>query len=199
MAYAILGPCGTFSEEAARLYWGRGVKLKTVEDLDLIGQLLVDGQIQGALVPWHNTLTGWVKPTMELLKAYRLVIRGQIDMPVKQHLMAPMPYSLRELEVVISHPLALKQCQDFINVELSGIKLEHFSSTAGAARTLLRDPRKAASIGSHQAAQLYGLQILKHNINNPGNTTRFVHIAKYRKATAINTPSGSFLLPGIPR
>ncbi|HCF51068.1 MAG TPA: hypothetical protein DER60_12355 [Syntrophomonas sp.] len=186
MAYAVLGPCGTFSEEAARRYWGAGVELTTVEDLDIIGRLLADRQVQGALVPLHNTITGWVNSTLKLFKTQRLAIQGQIDIPVAQHLMACNPYDLQDLEVVISHPLALEQCRDFIAFRLNGVKLEHLSSTAGAAQVLRSEPRRAASIGSVQAARLYGLKIIQHNINRPGNITCFVHIESLRKAPFSN-------------
>lgn len=177
MAYAILGPSGTFSEEAARRYWGEKVELKTVENLDIMGILLAKRQVQGALAPLYNSITGWVGPTLRLFNRHRLVIEGRVAMPVRQHLMACHACSLEEVEVVISHPLALKQCQSFINTSLGGIPLEKCGSTAEAARALLADTRLAASIGSCQAARLYGLKILRHDINSPGNITHFVHVS----------------------
>ncbi len=176
MAYAILGPSGTFSELAARAYWGTTVELLGVDSIEQIGQLFCADQIQGALAPLHNTLTGWVEPTLELLKAYQLSIKGEIELPVEQHLMVYGPYRCRELEVVISHPLALKQCRGFIDTVLTQVRLENCSSTAKAARGLYGEKRPAACIGSQRAAELYGLQILARNIGGLGNRTCFVHL-----------------------
>ncbi|MGI6435336.1 MAG: prephenate dehydratase [Syntrophomonadaceae bacterium] len=176
MAYAVLGPCGTFSEAAARAYWGPEVELLAVDNMEQMGRLLCSRRVQGALAPLHNTLTGWVDPTLQLLKTHQVVIKGQIELPVIQHLMVYRSYRCRDLEVVISHPLALKQCRDFINTVLCGIKLESRSSTAEAARGLCSEERQAACIGSQRAAQLYNLQILAANIGAPGNYTCFVHI-----------------------
>lgn len=176
MAYAVLGPPGTFSEAAAQAYWGPVVELLAVENMEQMGTLLSNRQVQGALAPLHNTLTGWVDSTLHLLKTHRVVIQGQIELPVTQHLMAYRPYRCQDLEVVISHPLAIEQCRDFINNVLSGIKLESHSSTAGAARGLCIEERCAACIGSQRAAQIYHLHILAANIGAPGNYTRFVHI-----------------------
>lgn len=193
MAYAVLGPAGTFSEAAARRYWGDEVELTTVESLDVMGTMLAEHQVQGALIPLYNSITGWVKPALRLLSRHRLVIEGQIEMPVRQHLMAAKAGRLQDVEVVISHPLALEQCRCFISANLGGIPLQECSSTAEAARALMKDSRRAASIGSYQAACLYGLEVLQHDINSPGNITRFVHIATPTQSGS----SRSGLRPGL--
>lgn len=177
MAYAVLGPAGTFSEEAARRYWGSQVVLETAESIDKLGLMLADHQAEGALAPLYNSLTGWVNPTLEILRKNLLLIKGHIELPVRQHLMVGNPCRLQDLEVVISHPLALRQCSQFIARNLGGAVLEPCSSTAGAARALLTETRPAACIGSYQAARMYGLKILRQDINLPGNITHFVHIA----------------------
>lgn len=177
MAYAVLGPAGTFSEEAARKFWGPKVELTTVESLDTIGAMLANRQVQGALAPLYNTLTGWVNPTLNLLYKNSLLIKGHFEMPVRQHLMVCKPCRLQEVEVIISHPLAIEQCRHFITSQLGWVELQPCASTAGAARALLTEPRRAASISSFHAARNYGLKILQHDINRPGNVTRFVHIA----------------------
>lgn len=176
MAYAILGPPGTFSEVAARAYWGPGVELLGVDDIGQIGGLLGCGRVSGALVPLHNTITGWVDQTLRLLKSYQLPIKGKIELPVVQHLMVYGPYRCSDLKVIISHPIALEQCQGFIDKVLGGVKLETHLSTAAAARGLSRERRKAACIGSERAAQLYNLQILAANIGPLKNHTCFVHV-----------------------
>lgn len=181
MAYAILGPAGTFSEAAARRYWGDEVELTTVENMDTMGAMLVEHQVQGALVPLYNSITGWVRPALRLLNRHCLVIEGQLEMQVRQHLMTIRAASLEDVEVIISHPLALEQCRCFISANLEGVTLQECSSTAEAARALMKDSRRAACIGSHQAAYLYGLEVLQHDINSPGNITRFVHISTPRK------------------
>jgi len=75
---------------------------------------------------------------------------------------------------VHSHVHALGQCRKVIR-EL-GIKPVVAADTAGAARELSqsRDPSRAA-IASRLAAEIYGLRIIRENIEDEShNTTRFV-------------------------
>ncbi|NMC61933.1 MAG: bifunctional chorismate mutase/prephenate dehydratase, partial [SAR324 cluster bacterium] len=55
-----------------------------------------------------------------------------------------------------------------------------FYNTAGAARMLARErPIGTAVIASRLCAELYGLEILKDNVeNNASNTTRFIILSR---------------------
>jgi prephenate dehydratase len=77
----------------------------------------------------------------------------------------------------MSHPQALGQCRKKIR-EL-GLKAVVDADTAGAARRVaeMKDP-KVAAIASDLAGEIYGLEILRTNVEDaPHNTTRFVVLA----------------------
>jgi prephenate dehydratase/chorismate mutase/prephenate dehydratase len=80
--------------------------------------------------------------------------------------------------------MALSQCHGFIT--RNRLEARAFYDTAGAAKMLAHDrPKAAAAIASRYAAELYGLEVLKENIeDHPGNTTRFVVVARERLAQA---------------
>lgn len=176
MAYAVLGPQGTFSETAAQLYWRDTIPLVIASDLDQVGQMMISGEVDGALLPIENSRSGWICSTISYLAEQPVYICGELNLQVSQHLMACRPYRWKELEVLISHPVAIQQCRPFINNTLPGIPVETADSTAGAAQRLQYDQRRAACIGSQRAAQLYNLEIIAANISGPQNHTRFIHL-----------------------
>lgn len=177
MAYAVLGPKGTFSEEAAALYWGERVDLQVARDIPEVFKMVAGGQVKAALVPLENSRAGTISASMECLQDNQVKIRGEISIPVQQHLMACRRYALDEIELLISQPVVLHQCQTFIKTSLPGIRTEICDSTARAAQMLRQETRRAASIGNNRTARLYGLQVIQADIAEPDNITRFVHIA----------------------
>lgn len=177
MAYAILGPQGTFSEEAALLYWGEGVDLCLAPSIGELFSLLENGQAQGALLPLENSRAGTINQSMAGLEASCVSIRGEISIPVRQHLMAGKKYSLEEIELLISQPTALMQCEGFISQNMAGVRKEITDSTTGAAQLIKHESRKAACIGNHVASRVYGLEIIRRDIQDNHNLTRFIHVA----------------------
>lgn len=198
MTYAVLGPRGTFSEEAAYRYWGDEVDLTTADSVDEVFRLVQNGQVEGALVPLENSLTGSVQPTLRGLEQSAVYIGGEITLEIKQHLMARQKYDLDEIELLISHPLALLQCDIFIKKFLPGVRSEITESTARAAQILYDEQRKAASIGNDHAARLYGLEVIQRDIGDEHNQTRFVYITGKRQELSGDKCSLIFSVPDQP-
>ncbi|HWP98537.1 MAG TPA: prephenate dehydratase [Syntrophomonadaceae bacterium] len=178
MAYAVLGPRGTFSEEAAQIYWGDTAHLCTVSNIPELFALVESGQVAGGLVPIDNTMAGSIEPTMDCLASNHIAISGEISIPIQQHLMACRKYQLEEIELLISQPAALQQCEEFIRENMPGVRTEIADSTTRAAQLAMLEKRPAAAIANRQAAQLYGLQIICPDIAGAGNVTRFIHITQ---------------------
>jgi len=176
MGCAVLGPRGTFSEEAARVYWGKRINLSTAQDIPELFGMLIKGEVDDILVPIDNTQAGSIDVSIRCLQEYPVCIKGEIMVPIRQQLMAAGKYHLDEIELLISQPAALMQCCDFIGSNLKGVRTEISSSTAKAVQIISTEPRKAAAIGSRQAAGFYGLKLIAENIQNHDNFTRFVHI-----------------------
>lgn len=177
MAYAVLGPRGTFSEEAACLYWGKDVDLCIARDIPELFSMVQNKSVEGALVPLENSLAGSINPTMLALESASVKIKGEIAMPIKQHLMACRKYALEDVELLISQPTALIQCEKFVRSRLAGVRTEISDSTARAAQMIKGETRRAVSIGNSQAAKIYDLEIVYPNIADNYNLTRFVHIS----------------------
>ncbi|WP_054694562.1 prephenate dehydratase [Syntrophomonas palmitatica] len=198
MKYAVLGPRGTFSEEAAHIYWGEDIQIQVAATIPEVFAMIENRQADAALVPLENSLAGSVWDTLECLKTCRVEIKGEISIPIKQHLMACKNYALDELELLISQPVALLQCERFVKNRLAGVRTEICDSTTRAAQILKSENRRAASIGNYQAAKLYDLQVIYPDIAEAHNLTRFVHIGHVNTDMKGNKSSLIFSLQDKP-
>src|SRR5512138_2450833 len=187
MRIAYLGPPGTFSEEAvARCDLAReAVPYPTFADAY---QALRQGEVDGALLPIENSIEGSVGATLDLLVHQPgPLIRREVVLPVRQHLLGRSGTRLDQIRRVLSHPQPLGQCSRFLREKLAGVALEPTYSTADAARKVAAGEADAAAIGSRAAADRYGLAVLAESIQDVDeNATRFVLLAQADEA-----PTGS--------
>ena len=138
---------------------------------------LRSGAVRYALIPVENSVAGRVADVHYLLPNSGVHIVGEQFERVCHQLMALPSADLAALKTVHSHTQALGQCRRAIQ-EL-GLKPVPEADTAGSARMVAEegDPAKAA-IASRLAAEIYGLNILKSDIEDAAhNTTRFLVLA----------------------
>ena len=137
-------------------------------------QAVSDGVAALAMIPIDNSVAGRVADIHHLLPRSKLHITGEHFLPVHHQLMIVPEADKSTVRTVHSHVHALGQCRKVIR-ELS-IKPVVAADTAGAARELSesRDPSRAA-IATRLAAEIYGLKIVREDIEDEShNTTRFV-------------------------
>ncbi|MEM9170054.1 MAG: prephenate dehydratase [Pseudomonadota bacterium] len=149
-------PCATFEEALDAVATGRAAR---------------------AMLPIENSLAGRVGDMHHLLPQSNLHIVAEHFLAIRHQLLGAPGARLDAIRVVRSHQMALGQCRNAVR-DL-GLRPEAAGDTAGAAKRLaaLADPTEAV-IASARAADLYGLEILKENIEDAGhNTTRFFQMA----------------------
>ena len=176
MRVSLLGPRGTFSEEAAlKFFKNPGMIYRG--DIDAIFEDVLEGRAENGLVPIENSLEGSVGVTLDLLLKKDVKICGEVVINVRHSLMVLPGTSLRDVREVISHPHALAQCKGFI--KRHSLKTKNYPSTAGAARDLAeRRLQGVAAIAPERAAGLYGLEVIERDIQDEDfNQTRFLAIA----------------------
>jgi prephenate dehydratase len=130
-----------------------------------------------ALIPIENSVAGRVADVHHLLPDSGLRIVGEHFERIYHQLMALPGADLNTVKTVHSHTHALGQCRAAIRA--LGLTPVVEADTAGSARMLAAagDPTKAA-IASKLAAEIYGLRILKSDIEDAAhNTTRFILLA----------------------
>ena len=132
------------------------------------------GKASLCMIPVENSKAGRVAEIHNILPETNLYIVGEYFQRIEHQLAAPKGATLSSIKLVYSHTQALMQCrQSIINL---GYEQQAYSNTAAAAKdvALWADPGKAA-ICSRLAAELYGLEIIKENIEDShDNTTIFI-------------------------
>ncbi len=147
------------------------------------------GEADLAMIPIENSLAGRVADIHHLLPESGLHIIGEHFLPIHFNLMALKGASLKDITSVHSHIHALGQCRKIIRKH--GWKAVVAGDTAGAAREIAEAGDKTrAALAPAIAAEIYGLDILKENVEDAAhNTTRFVILSKKdERAPANNGP-----------
>jgi prephenate dehydratase len=194
MKVGYLGPEGTFSEEAAKLYLKKLEGRAEFYPFSTIHELLMAvnrGKIKEAVAPIENSIEGTITVVPDMLvREVNLMIRQELILPVNHYLLAQKGTNLGEITDVISNPPPLEQCQDFLRKKLPRAKLHLAYSTADAVRQVATSLGEKiishgkvkgsvfAAIGNKSSARLYGLKIIASKINGKDNQTRFVILAK---------------------
>jgi prephenate dehydratase len=135
------------------------------------------GEARYAMIPIENSVAGRVADIHHLLPSAQLFIVGEHFLRVRHQLMALPGASLDTIKTVMSHTQALGQCRN--TLRRLGLKPVPEADTAGSARLVSqRNDLSLAAIASTLAAEIYGLKILKSDIEDEAhNTTRFVILA----------------------
>ncbi len=142
---------------------------------------LTAGDVDLGMIPIENSVAGRVADIHHLMPTSHLHIVAEWFLPIRNQLMAPKGASLKTIKTVQSHVMALGQCRNVIR-ELK-LKPVVAADTAGSAREVAeaKDSSRAA-IASRLAADIYGLDILKENVEDESNsTTRFVVLSREKK------------------
>ncbi|MCL2543791.1 MAG: prephenate dehydratase [Nocardioidaceae bacterium] len=133
-----------------------------------------NGDAELAMIPIDNSLAGRVADIHHLLPESGTYIVAEHFLRIQFALMALPGATTDTLETVHSHVHALGQCRKVIR-EL-GLTPVISGDTAGSAREVAEagDPRMAA-LAPPLAAEIYGLEILREDVEDEDhNTTRFV-------------------------
>lgn len=176
---AFLGPEGTFSQAAVLKQFGHSVRSLPVPSIEEVFHDVESGLADFGVVPVENSTEGSVSATLDMLMLTPLYICGEIELRVRQHLLA-RGAALDGIQRVYSHQQSLSQCRAWLDQRLPGIEQVPVASNAEAAR-LAAVEDGAAAIAGDTAAEVYGLDIVMANIEDrPDNTTRFVVIGRER-------------------
>ena len=170
---AYQGAPGAFSHEACMALrpWDEAVAFETFQQAI---DALKSGDCGCALIPVENSSIGAVEPAATLVRQSGLTLVAEAWRPIRHALMGVEGARLGVVKTVLSHPIALAQCEQTLK-SLHLTVVEHFD-TAGAARDVAEagDPTQAA-VAPRGAADVYGLSILRNDLQDSSdNQTRFV-------------------------
>ena len=175
---AIQGGVGSFSHMATlKIFPKAEIKFcTTFEEAFLLATQKPEFNL---VCPCENTVAGRVPEFHSLLRRYSLQIYAEHFEKISHNLLVVSGATLDSIKNVHSHIHALGQCRKMIlNQKLKEV-IE--SDTAFSAKYVAeKNDKSEAAIASKLAAQTYGLQILKSNVEDePGaNVTRFLVMGK---------------------
>ena len=169
---AVLGPVGTFCEQAAVEYFGSAAELIYCNNFDEVFHATSAGTAQFGVVGVENSTEGAVARSLDLFLRTPVHVVGEVSLLVRHNLLRQSP-SFEGVEVVLAHPQALGQCQNWLTQHLPHAERRAVSSNAEGARLAATQPSWAA-LASERAASQFGLHVVAHAIQDEAfNRTRF--------------------------
>jgi chorismate mutase/prephenate dehydratase len=169
---AYLGPQGTFSHAATLQHFGHTVVPVPYPNFDAVYAAAEKEEVAYIVIPVVNSTEGFIGRTLDLAVGGNLMVCGEIEFRVRQHLLSKAS-DIADIEEVFSHTQSLAQTAQWLARHLPQVKTTPVASNAEAARLASLDPKKAAVSGA-LAAEQYQVPVLAANIeDNPNNTTRF--------------------------
>src|SRR5438477_10224504 len=138
---AFQGEPGAYSEEALFLLEPHAVSQPYREFRD-VAEAVVERRADLGLLPIENSLVGSIATNFDLIAESGLAIVGEVVSAVHHCLLGVPGAGRRALRRVLSHPVALAQCERFLR-ELSGVEVVAFYATAGAAAAGARGPESS--------------------------------------------------------
>ena len=152
---AYQGARGAFSEDAALALLGAGAELLPCPTLDDVFAAVAAGRARSAVVPIENTLAGAVPGCADLIGRHGVHIVAERVQPIRHALIAPPGVAMSDVRRVLSHPVALAQCEQFFRKHPDITAVPVFD-TAGAVElvTSRREPDAAAIAGPARRGRL---------------------------------------------
>jgi chorismate mutase/prephenate dehydratase len=179
---AYSGVEGAFAHIAAGRIFPEGNRI-SYSDFKAAYDAVTGGECDVAVLPIENSYAGEVGQTMDLIFSGGLFINGIYELDIHQNLLGLPDATVEDIRKVTSHPQALSQCHDYI--EMRGFAAEEANNTAVAAKAVSEaNDRSFGAIASAETAEIYGLKVIEANINKSGeNTTRFAVLSKVKASS----------------
>lgn len=137
------------------------------------------GSCEFGILPIENTTSGAINDVYDLLLNSKVSIVGERKFLVNHCLVGLSDVPVSHLKRIYCSAMSVAECSSFLG-SLSSCSTE-FSSDSALAVKKLKDTGDSlhAAIASEEAAEMFGLRILKRNISNQeANFTRYLIIAK---------------------
>ncbi|CVK16812.1 prephenate dehydratase [Apibacter mensalis] len=172
---SIQGIRGSFHHEAVnRFFHDQKMEIIDSPTFKTVVMDVINGKANYGMMAIENSIAGAILPNYSLITKYGLHIIGEVVLPIKHHLLALPGETLDSINEVRTHPMALLQCENFLEKYPSWKLLSKDDTATCAYHIHIKKMKGVATIGSKLAAQMYQLHILAENIHDVSdNYTRF--------------------------
>lgn len=175
---ACQGVEGAYSHQAAEQFF-ENPDIEFYEQFEDVFRAVENGTVDYGILPIENSTAGFVEQVYDQMRKHDFYILKTTKVLVRHNLLTSVETTPENITDVYSHPQAISQCQG-LQEQYPDMKFHEYSNTAAAAKFISerKSPNKAA-ISSEKCAQLYGLNVLKKDVQDvSGNTTRFICISQ---------------------
>ena len=177
-----LGPEGTFTQAALRTHLSKNkleMDIVPYESIKSLFDALLHNDINEIFIPIENSRGGEVFSAYEGLSQLNqdYQISYEVVLDIHQSLMAKSKLDLQDINCLYAHEQSIRQCDAFIQEYLTDVEVIYCSSNAHAAELVSKDKKNAACLGHVAAMGYFDLVLLKENIQDNVNVTRFIGIS----------------------
>jgi len=179
---AIQGIVGSFHEDAAqRFFADEKIEIIECRTFRKVCQMVDHDEVDIAVMAIENAIAGSLLENYGLMSDFHLRIIGEIYLRIQMNLLVLPGVKKGDIKEIHSHPIALKQCAEYIDGTFGEITLDDSFDTAGSAKNIAKNQLlNVACIGNERSAQIYGLEVLEKGIEtNKRNYTRFLILSKH--------------------
>ncbi len=170
------GVPGAYSQKAMFAFFGEDAKGEAVDTWREAVEMIANNQVDYAVLPIENSSAGIVEKNYDLLLEYNVTIIGEQIIKVDHALLGLPGASISDITTVYSHPQALMQCSNYLDVKHPQIEKKSMKNTAMSAQKVKeKGDKSCAAIGDVINASLYDLEVIEECIqDNQSNETRFI-------------------------
>jgi prephenate dehydratase len=179
MKVAIQGIPGSFHHQVALNYFGAETEIEGFRTFEEVAKAVQRGEVPYSVMAIENSIAGAILPNYDLIDRHGLHIFEEYYLPISHNFMVLPGQKITDIKEVKSHPMALLQCKRFFE-DYPDTKLIDDVDTATVAKRISDEKIKGlGAIASSTAAEIYGLEILAHDIQTiKNNFTRFILLQK---------------------
>ena len=175
------GTEGAYSQLAMKAYFGDDVQGYHVDTWRDAMEAIQEGKADYAVLPIENSSAGIVGENFDLMLEYDNYIVAEQTIKIEHALLGLPDTEISDIRTVYSHPQALMQSVDFLDGHKEWERVPVENTAVAAQMVGWEQKQEWAAIASEVTAGIYGLKILKDNINySDENSTRFIIVGGRR-------------------
>ncbi|MCB0279964.1 MAG: hypothetical protein KDD94_10695 [Calditrichaeota bacterium] len=179
LTVGIQGGIASFHSIVCKKYFKEAINVIEFDSFRELADSLSNQSLDLAVMAIQNKIAGVLNDNYRLIVDHQLHAIAELTLNIRLYLMAYEEFEIENLTEIQSHPVALKQCRQFLK-QYPKIPVNESDDTANGAKRIYFDQnRKTGIIASLTAAKLYSLNILTRNIaEDIHNHTRFYVLSR---------------------
>jgi prephenate dehydratase len=176
---AIQGSVSSFHDLAAKKYFGEDINIVECNSFRDVCDQLSKNKVDYGIIAIENKVAGSILLNYQLIDEFDLSIIGETYLPIELHLLGKKGTKLSDIKEIISHPMALGQCQYFLT-SLENVTATEYRDTATSAQLISKENDKhLAVIAGPMIEERYNLERIVSNVGDEKiNYTRFYILSK---------------------